>query len=182
MARRFAPLLAARALRSGWLIAHQSDTLPGIAALANDPTSLRRLTQFKQRQAPFLLLISHRSILRRLCIRLNPMMRQTIRRHWPGAVTLIFPASSRTPTGCRYRGGVAVRWIDDPATQRMVAAAGGAVLSSSLNRKGESPRAPCWKMRYRWHRYHIAPFSDEGIHRAASTLIDLRGNSPKRLR
>ncbi|MDX8409349.1 MAG: Sua5/YciO/YrdC/YwlC family protein [Mariprofundales bacterium] len=180
--KRLSPLRAGYALRSGWLVAHQSNTLPGVAALANHPCALQRLQRFKQRQGPFLLLIADRRRLRHWLARLTPLMRRVIAHKWSPDVTLLLPASQRVPIGCRHRGKVAVRLVADPPTRRMIEVAGGALLSSSLNRSGGDPASPSLRWRYRWHRHRL--FLLEGGQGSGnpSTLLDLCGRHPIRLR
>ncbi|MDQ7056975.1 MAG: Sua5/YciO/YrdC/YwlC family protein [Ghiorsea sp.] len=50
-------LKAAKMLRQGGVIAHQTSTLAGIAASALCPTAIKRVQAFKQRSAPFYCLL-----------------------------------------------------------------------------------------------------------------------------
>jgi len=143
---------AARALQKGKLIAHETSTLPGIAASPKHPRALAKLRRFKQRQGPFLLIAA--DIATALCcFRFLPKaLRRRARECWPGTTTLVAPARTQFLPLAR-KGAIAVR-VDAACEVRLFAHyAGGLIVSTSLNRKGQAPQRPSQKLRLRWHRW-----------------------------
>lgn len=171
-------------MRRGLLLAHHTATLPGVAALPDQPLAVARLQRFKRRPSPFLLLISpdlaSRVRVRRWIAWRSRQARQWMRRRWPGETTLLLSASRRAPVAAVERGAIALRMVDDDATKRLLRRCGGALYSSSLNRAGDEPRFPTRRQRRRWRHFIALPGTPgSGI---PSALISLRGRRPQTLR
>ncbi|RMH52298.1 MAG: translation factor [Zetaproteobacteria bacterium] len=178
-------LAAANWLRRGGLLAHQTATLPGIAALPGHPRALARLRRFKQRPGPFLLL--HDGSLRaRIRLRRWIAWRRRTARRWlhhpPADATLLLPAGGRTPVGAAWRGAIALRRADDPPTLALLGRAGGLLFSSSLNRRGRPPAMIDRHQARRLHRAAIRLLPGPTGSGRPSRIIDLRGRRPRRLR
>jgi len=173
----------ARQLRGGQLLAHHTATLPGVAALPEHPVALARLRRFKQRQSPFLILISptlrSRLDARRWITWRSPTMRQWIRRCWPGTTTLLLPATLRAPSAAQHHGVIALRMVDDPATQRLLVRCGGTLYSSSLNRQGGTPRMLAPRLRRRWNIITLQGSCGSG---QPSSIINLCKKTPQFVR
>jgi len=146
-------LKAAKKLRKGGLLAHQTSTLAGVAAAAHSSLGLKKVQWFKQRHAPFLLLADSVSTALQQAIYLSPHLRKLAKQSWSGAVTLVFPAKQVLPSACYQRGYIAVRVDGDKETRRLAKLSGGLLLSSSLNRKGQAVQQPNMRLRYRWQRH-----------------------------
>jgi len=86
-------LRIARLLRQGSLLAHNTGTLPGIAAAASHRTAAIRLCRFKQRNGPFLLLADSQHTALGLSIYLPCKLRQAMLEAWPGPTTFILPSA-----------------------------------------------------------------------------------------
>ena len=141
-----------RGIAQGALIAHPTSTLPGIAALPWHNKALWRLRRFKGRQGPFLLLAADRRTAL-ACFRWLPSaLRIRAGKVWPGPVTLVAPARPHLRHLGR-RGTIAVRVDADPAVRLLARAAGGLIISTSLNRKGRAPQQPSRRLRWRWRRW-----------------------------
>ncbi len=126
--------------------------MPGIAALP-DRHALTRLQHFKQRRGPFLLLAANQGTAMRLARRKPAGLRRLMRKHWPGAVTLVFPARPVLPPQLLRHGRIAVRVDADLSVRALCRLAGGLLISSSLNRRGGRPERPSRALRWRWHRH-----------------------------
>ncbi len=176
---------AARWLAAGGLLAHQTATLPGVAACPDSEAARVRLRCFKQRQGPFLLLCSSR-LRTRVRVRRWLRWRSRMVRDWlrkpSGDTTYLLPASARAPHVAVRRGTVALRWVQDAHTLALLERAGGVLCSSSLNRKGAAV-APLSRRRCRrWSRFRVRLLpGGEGSGRP-SALLDLRGRRPVRVR
>ncbi len=174
--RRLAALRGARILKAGGLIAHQTSTLPGVAASPASDPALARLRRFKQRRSPFLLLADATATALRLARHLSPELRRAARSCWPGTMTLVFPGRPGLPECCYDRGMLAVRVDADAATRLLARAAGGLVVSSSLNRRGETTAKPglAHRMRHRrWINAHLG--GGQGLGRG-SRMLAIRRN------
>lgn len=127
-------------LREGKVLAYPTETLYGFGTMINGE-AVERLVSLKRRPPakPFLLLISDTPMLARLGLHLTPAASMLAARHWPGPLTLVLPGGERRiPDRLRGpEGGVAVRWTPHPGLQRLIAALGDPITSTSANRPGE---------------------------------------------
>jgi len=145
--------LAAKALRQGGLIAHQTSTLAGIAADVYHAKAVRKAQRFKQRQAPFLLLADSLSTALQQAVYISPTLRKLAKTSWPGAVTLVFRAKQQLNPACYQKGYIAIRVDSDVQTRQLAKQCGGLMLSSSFNRKGQAVIPLHRQSRMRFHRY-----------------------------
>ncbi len=175
-------LHAARVLRAGGLLAHNTSTLPGIAASPDSKTAIKRMCRFKQRNSPFLLLADSTRTATKVCRRISPELRHAMKQCWPGHTTLIFPARPGLPKVCYERGLVAVRVDASVEVRRLAKACGGLIVSSSLNRKGKPLSQPGRSLRMRWQR-HLHACDPEGSPAGKpSALFRLSGRRLQKLR
>ncbi|MDQ6965192.1 MAG: Sua5/YciO/YrdC/YwlC family protein [Mariprofundales bacterium] len=182
----------AQRLRRDLLLAHQTDTLPGVAALPERPKALLRLQIFKQRTAPFLLLINS-DLATRVRVRgwiawRSLQVRRWISSAWPGESTLLLRASLLAPQASVQHGRIALRMVADRPTAQLLTRCGGAIYSSSLNRHGGVATTPTRSQQWRWHRFcwgnfcWISTATTQPASGKASALIDLHGRRAIRLR
>ncbi|MDX8412249.1 MAG: Sua5/YciO/YrdC/YwlC family protein [Mariprofundaceae bacterium] len=162
----------ARRLSDGGLLAHCTGTIPGVAAHPLRGQGIIRLQRFKQRQGPFLLLAASRRMAASWVRYWTPALRRAMRAYWPGRTTLIFPARPGLPACCYQQGRAAMR-VDASDSCRLLAdAAGGLLLSSSLNRKGGSVARPSLQLRMRWHRHiHLCLAGGAGVGQSSRLLF-----------
>jgi len=174
----------AQRLKRNQLLAHYTATLPGVAALPEYPVALARLQRFKQRQSPFLLLINSgltaRIRTRKWILWRSQQVRYWIRREQSAATTLLLHASRQAPKASVCRGRIALRMVTDDATVRLLTRCGGALYSSSLNRRGAVPAMPCRQQR--WRRVGWVTLPTQQGSGTPSALIDLYGKKAIRLR
>jgi len=175
-------LYAARILKSGGLLAHQTGTIAGVAALPGSIEAIRRMQNFKQRRGPFLLLADSQSTALSLCRYFTPELRMKASELWPGPFTLLFQARGGLSGACCKSGLLAVRVDKDIQTRKLARACGGLLLSSSLNRKGGEAASPGLRIRMRWHRHlqgYLAGGAGVG---QASRLLFFRGRKMRWIR
>jgi L-threonylcarbamoyladenylate synthase len=136
--RAIAPTLAH--LRDGKVLAYPTETVYGFGTMIDDE-AVERLVALKRRPPakPFLLLISDTPMLARLGLHLTQSAAMLAARHWPGPLTLVLPGGERRiPTRLRGpEGGVAVRWTPHKGLQRLIAALGDPITSTSANLPGD---------------------------------------------
>jgi len=176
-------LKAAKLLRQGGAIAHQTATLAGIAASAQSKQGIHKIQSFKQRKAPFLLLADSVSTAFQQAIYISPSLRKLAKDSWPGAVTLVFAAKQYLHPACYQRGLIAVRVDASQETRQLAQACGGLLLSSSLNRKGQAIQPLSFKQRYRWRRHISAMIkANEPSQGKASSIYRVTGSKVVQLR
>ncbi len=128
-------------LRRGGVLAHPTETVYGLGSRA-DPDGLAALADVKgrERDKPFLLLVSDRTMAERLTLTFTEAAEALARAFWPGPLTLILAGGRDLPDGVRGgAGGVAVRWTSHAGTARLVAALGEPLTSTSANVAGADP-------------------------------------------
>jgi L-threonylcarbamoyladenylate synthase len=132
----------AACLAEGLVALMRTDTLPGLHALADHEAAVARILDLKDRpdDKPLLLLCATAD--KALAHTLAPSLEAVAyaRTCWPGPFTLILPAGPAAPRAAtRGRPTVALRVPQPPRLRDMIAAAGGALVSTSVNRTGEPP-------------------------------------------
>jgi len=164
------------------LLAHQTGTIPGVAAHPRRARAIILLQRFKQRRGPFLLLAADRKVGSAWVRYWTPALRRAMRTYWPGPSTLIFSAKPGLPPCCYERGKVAMRVDADRASRLLAAGAGGLLLSSSLNRRAGKVARPSLALAMRWHRYiHLCLAGADGLGQA-SRLLRFDGRRMRRIR
>ncbi len=175
---------AARALQHGYLLAHPTGTVAGVAASPNSKQGVHRLQRFKQRTQPFLLLADTPKTALAQARYIPKRLRQMAKKHWAGSVTLVFPAKPKLYAACYARGKIAIRVDADAHCRYLAKQVGGLLLSSSLNRKGE-PAIPLQRTRMQhYHRYgmqHLA-IPQPQASKQASRIYQVSTQKTQRLR
>ena len=122
---------AAEVLRSGELVAFPTDTVYGIGCRAGDATALARIFSAKRRnpEKAVAWLIASTEAIAEAGFSLDERARKLSERFWPGALTLVLPATD----------GPATQAFRVPAHEVALAllAATGPLAVSSANRSGE---------------------------------------------
>jgi L-threonylcarbamoyladenylate synthase len=177
-------------LRSGQVLAYPTETVYGFGG-AVDRDAVERLVEMKRRPPakPFLLLVSDSAMLERLDLQLPSVAARLAARHWPGPLTLVLRGGDRrVPPRLRGpEGGVAVRWTSHPALQRMIAAYGDPVTSTSANLPGLPPAMTAGEIVEQWGdavARGILRVLDGGRLEpsAPSTVVDCTGRRPRVIR
>ena len=121
------------------VLAYPTETVYGFGS-AIDSESVERLVALKKRPPakPFLLLISDSAMITRLGLQLSQSASHLAAKFWPGPLTLVLPGGERrvSPRLRGPEGGIAVRWTSHPGLQRLIAAMGDPLTSTSANLPG----------------------------------------------
>jgi L-threonylcarbamoyladenylate synthase len=177
-------------LQSGQVLAYPTETVYGFGG-AVDRDAVERLVEMKRRPPakPFLLLVSGSAMLERLDLHLSTAAARLAARHWPGPLTLVLRGGERrVPPRLRGpEGGVAVRWTSHPALQRMIAAYGDPITSTSANLPGVPPAMTAGEIVEQWGdavARGILRVLDGGRleESAPSTVVDCTGRHPRVIR
>ncbi|MCA0376240.1 MAG: threonylcarbamoyl-AMP synthase [Gemmatimonadetes bacterium] len=172
------------------VLAYPTETVYGFGT-AVDHESVEALVQLKSRPPgkPFLLLIGDPAQIARLDLHLPAYGAHLAARFWPGPLTLVLRGGEqRVPARLRGpEGGVAVRWTPHEGLQRLLAAYGEPITSTSANRPGVPPAMSASEVSAQWpdamHR-GVLRVLDGGrlAPSAASTVVDCTGRRPRVIR
>lgn len=183
------PALIARAaerLRGGQLVAYPTETFYGLGADPRSAEAVERVFEAKgrpDRMALPLIAADEASLL--LCVRELPeLARRLAAAFWPGALTLVMPASPDLPP--RLLGGghtVGVRISPHPIASALARAAGGPIVATSANRSGQGAPTSAAEVEEALGDA-VTLILDGGPTRggAASTVIDLTADPPRVVR
>jgi len=169
-------LRAGRVLSQGGCLAHRTSTLPGIAADPNKLQAIRQLQRFKQRSGPFLMLADSVATALRQARYISPVLRRLARASWPGAVTMIIPAKPGLHRACYEKNNMAIRVDASLQTRRLAHGCGGLLVSSSLNRRKQSPHQADRRIQLRLHTFLNGRLIGEPSSGKASKIICIRRN------
>ena len=135
-------LQAAQVIRAGGVVALPTETCFGLAVDPFNPTALERLFTVKKRprKKPVLVLVHSRNDLSKLVREIPRQYEPLMQLHWPGPLTLIFPALPHLPT--LLTGGsdtIAIRISSHPETTEICRLAGGMITATSANISEQAP-------------------------------------------
>jgi len=177
-------LNAGETLRAGKVILLDTDTLPGLHALATLPGAAQSLRELKGSadRRPFLLLFPSLEAVLRHTVRPKGETLDLLRRTWPGALTALLSANASAPQQWIAEGGsIAARVPACAPLRALLEELDAPLFSTSANRAGEAPATSLKEARARFPQ--LAFFAlGEAAPGVASTLVDLRGERPKVLR
>jgi len=135
-------LQAAGVIRDGGVVAIPTETCFGLAVDPFNLEALDRLFSVKRRprQKPVLVLIEGQNCLSRLVRHLPLQFEPLMQNHWPGPLTLIFPALPHLPL--LLTGGsdtVGIRISSNPVATEICRLAGGIITATSANISDKKP-------------------------------------------
>jgi L-threonylcarbamoyladenylate synthase len=177
-------------LEHNGVLAYPTETVYGFGG-AIDGASVERLMAVKKRAEgkPFLLLISQSEMIERLGLHLSNAASMLAARFWPGPLTLVLPGGElRVPARLRGpEGGIAVRWTSHAGLQRLIAAMGDPLTSTSANLPGLPPARNAGEILSQWSAEIAAGrirLLDGGALEpsAASTVVDCMTRRPRVIR
>ncbi len=173
-------------LRSGRLVAYPTETFYGLACDPLSPGAVETIFAAKgrpERMALPLIAADLRSVLE--AVREFPSSAERLAAaHWPGALTLVLPATPSLPR--RLLGGghtVGVRISPHPIAAALARAFGSSIVATSANRSGQpAPQTASEVVDALGD--HVALVLDGGPTRGghASTVLDLSVDPPRLVR
>jgi len=130
---------AAELLRAGDLVAFPTDTVYGVAAVADQPGAVARLYVAKARppEKAIPILLADVGDLEAVVRHVSDRVRRLVERFWPGGLTLILPKSNAVPAEVSPTSNVAVRLPDLLLTRHIIAAVGTPLAVTSANQSGQ---------------------------------------------
>ena len=134
--------LAVEHLRQGHIVAFPTETYYGLAVDPDNNSAVARLFALKNRPVdkPLLLLIENTTQLSRLVSSTPEDFYPLIARHWPGPLTLVFPAlDSVNPQITAGSKTVGIRISPHPLAALLVQKFGKPITATSANLSGRVP-------------------------------------------
>jgi L-threonylcarbamoyladenylate synthase len=135
---------AAEAVLRGGVIAFLADAGYVLSCSIMDPAAVEFVHRLKRRTAPLasVALVADAESIHALVDAVPAPAEALMRRHWPGALSILFPASSLVPPRVRgEHGKIALRVPATPLARALLDAVGGPLMASSANLTGEPPAA-----------------------------------------
>jgi len=175
---------AGDALRQGGIVLFDTDTLPGLHALATVDGAAGRIAGVKGHppDRPYLLLVPTVEAALGLGEPADPGQRETLDRLWPGELTaLLRPQASTPPEWTEEGRTVGVRVPATPALRDFLGALDGPLYSTSANLAGEAPARTLDEAR---RRFPDLPAVDLAIRprEGVSTIVDFTVVPPSLVR
>lgn len=133
---------AAGVLRRGGLVAFPTETFYGLGAAALDPSAVERVFAVKGRpeSKPLPVLVDSPAMVTMVATDVPDRAHDLMRRHWPGALTLVLRARDGVPEAVTAGSGtVGVRVSAHPVARALPRALGGPVTAPSANPSGAEP-------------------------------------------
>jgi L-threonylcarbamoyladenylate synthase len=176
---------AAELLRAGELVAFPTDTVYGVAAVANQPGAVARLYVAKGRppEKAIPLLLADVQDLDAVVEQVSDRVRRLVARFWPGGLTLILPKSDAVPAEVSPTPNVAVRLPDLLLTRQIIAAVGTPLAVTSANQSGQpSTRTATGVMAQLSGRIAVVVDGGTCPGGVPSTILDCTTDPPRVLR
>ncbi|MCK5133122.1 MAG: threonylcarbamoyl-AMP synthase [Candidatus Sabulitectum sp.] len=124
-------------LKAGGTVVYPSDTVYGILADASCLQAVKSVAEMKgySQIRPFIVLV--KSVTRALELTSKKDAEQTMKKHWPGSVTLILPASDAVHSWLvSDTDTVALRIPSDRLSTKILSCSGLDLVTTSANKKG----------------------------------------------
>lgn len=177
---------AVRLLRAGKVIAFPTDTVYGVGASGFNERAIEQLYVVKQRERdkaiPYLL-ADARAL--DVVARMIPNVARVLAaKFWPGALTLVVPASSRVPKILMAGGDtVAVRVPNHPSTHALIDSLGVPLAATSANLSGATDPSTAAEV-YKQLEGRLPVILDGGATKGnvPSTVVDVTCDPPRVLR
>lgn len=177
-------LTIASHILNGGIVSMPSDTIYGLLALAKDGNIVNNLYTLKGRQPqkPFIILISQYSQLKDLHISPTATQAAFLKKHWPGAVSVILPCQDQN-LEFLHRGtcSLAVRMPNNKLLKDLIDIT-GPLIAPSCNPEGLPPAINPEEAK-KYFGGQIKLYVDGGdLVSNPSTLVSLLNDTPEVLR
>lgn len=178
---------AAEAVLRGGVIAFQADAGYVLSCSIMDPAAVEFIHRLKKRSVALaaVALVADADLIHTLVDDVPAEAEALMRRHWPGPLSILFPASSLVPARVRgERSRIALRVPATPLARALLDAVGGPLMASSANVTGE-PAAESAEAIVRTFGNQLDVVLDSGPIPAGlqpATLVDVTGGRVEVLR
>lgn len=177
---------AAKIVSEGGVIAFRTDTFYGLGVDPFNAAAVAKIRELKGREEnkPILLLLSDTSVADRFIADRSKAFEETVRRFWPGPLTIVGVAVSSLPQEITAgTGTVGVRVPADDDVRELVRVCGGALTATSANPSGRDPaRSAQEVLGYFGDGIDLIIDSGEVIATEPSTVLDVTTSPPRVVR
>jgi len=173
---------ALRVLGQGGVVVLPTDTIPGLSATASSERGVARIREIKGSadEKQFVLLVASVEMAQAYVGDFGCTTRAVLERVWPAPLSAVFRSGGRCP---RWVGPTVALRVPDLAPLRgLIAELGEAIVSTSVNRSGESPETLFDSIEKEFGFEVDALVTAPYRKKRASTLVDFTGAAPKVLR
>lgn len=129
-------------LKQGEVIAYPTETIYGLGADVLNRKAVKKIYDLKARDygLPISILVANIAMLREYVKDVPDRALPLMRKFWPGALTILFPASEKIPKGLvTNTGRVGIRISSHPVASAIVEKFGKAITTTSANLSGFPP-------------------------------------------
>lgn len=129
-------------LRNGDVIAYPTETIYGLGADVLNRKAIKKIYDLKARDygLPISILVADVAMLREYVKEVPEQALALMRRFWPGALTILFPASEKMPKDLiTNTGRVGIRISSHPVAAALVKTFGKPITTTSANLSGFPP-------------------------------------------
>lgn len=129
-------------LKDGQVIAYPTETIYGLGADVLNRKAVKRIYDLKSRDygLPISILVTDVKMLREVVAEVPDVALPLMRKFWPGALTILFPASPTIPKGLvTNTGKVGLRISSHPVAAALVERFGRPITTTSANLSGFPP-------------------------------------------
>ena len=179
--------VAADALTGGHLVGLPTETVYGLAALADDDHMVRRVFETKGRPAasPLIVHVADFAMACEWAKDLPECAEQLAAAFWPGPLTMILKTSGRAASATLAGGTtIAIRVPDHTLTRQLITCVGTAIAAPSANRHTRVSPTTAAHVAASFTRDEVAVILDVGACSVGieSAIVDLTGSVPRILR
>jgi tRNA threonylcarbamoyl adenosine modification protein (Sua5/YciO/YrdC/YwlC family) len=174
---------AVAALRGGGVIVYPTDTLYGFGVDARNGQAVRRLREIKGRSRGLVFSVMLPTVEELVALVTVDIALVGVLKVLPGPYTFIFPSKVRLPDGVIGKGrGLGVRIPDHPVALAIAGGFGGPVITTSVNRTGDTPLTDPSEIKTAFDR-EVDLMLDAGpIGGSASTVVSFMDRRPEVVR
>lgn len=178
--------IAVSALKGGGIVAFPTDTYYGLGANVFDEHAVERVLEAKGRppSSPLPVLLADADDIGKVCQDPPPELKSLAEAFWPGPLTLVAPSLESVAQGVTAgRGTVGMRVPDHETPRNIARMLGSPITGTSANLSGNGPHKTGRAVEDDLGKSvdYVVP-GECGDHAAASTVVDLCGDSPVVLR
>lgn len=133
-----------RKLKNGGVVSFVTDTVWGVGCLPDNEKGAENIYELKNRDRskPLILMSDSVEHLLPYVKNVSPMARELIKKHFPGALTLIFEKSEKTPDFITsYKNTVGIRVPDNAVFKKLCEVVDGHVLATTSANLSNQPPA-----------------------------------------
>ena len=175
---------AAATLKAGGTVVFPTDTVYGLGADAFSEPAIQKLFEIKDRQPnqAIAVLIGDLAQLDLLTENIPASAMALVRKHWPGALTVIVPRKAGVPEILSPTPTLGVRMPDHPAALALLRASGPLAVTSANLSGGANASTAGQVLEQLDGRFDLLLDGGATPGGVPSTVVDMTGTQPKVLR